>query len=152
MHQGKIQQIGTPREIYAHPVNRFVAGFIGKANFLENRLIRITEKEIELEIMGKKIHVPMREVPISEGEKALLVARPESIDLEPKKPGTLTGTILQSVYLGSQMLYEVEVEEKVLSVEIANPQDHIVFSTGEEVSITFNEKSLHVLPYEEDRQ
>ena len=35
MDRGKIQQIGSPVEIYSHPVNRFVAGFMGKANFLE---------------------------------------------------------------------------------------------------------------------
>jgi ABC-type Fe3+/spermidine/putrescine transport system ATPase subunit len=78
----------------------------------------------------------------------LLVVRPESIELETKKPDTLIGTVRQSVYLGSQMIYEVEVEKQLLTVEIANPQDHIVFSEGAEVTVTFREKSLHILPYE----
>ena len=38
MRDGKIQQIGTPSQIYAHPANRFVADFIGKANFLKARI------------------------------------------------------------------------------------------------------------------
>ena len=149
MHQGKIQQVGPPREIYAHPVNRFVAGFIGQVNFLESRTIRmVSEKKAELDILGKKIQVPaVRD--FSAGERVLLIARPESIELEAKKPDTLVGTVRQSVYLGSQMIYEVEVAEHVLTVEIANPQDHIIFSGDEEVTVTFKEKSLHILPYEE---
>ena len=59
------------------------------------------------------------------------------------------GKVRQSVYLGSQMVYEVEVAKHVLTAEIANPQDHIAFSGGEEVTVTFKEKSLHILPYEE---
>jgi iron(III) transport system ATP-binding protein len=150
MHQGKIQQVGTPNEIYAHPVNRFVAGFIGQANFLESRIIgAVSDGKVELDIMGRRIRVPVPK-DFSAGERVLLVVRPESIELETKKPDTLTGTVRQSVYLGSQMIYEVEVEKKLLTVEIANPQDHIVFSEGEEVTVTFREKSLHILPYEED--
>lgn len=149
MHEGKIQQIGPPKEIYAHPVNRFVAGFIGQVNFLESRIIRMgSGKKAELDILGKKVQAPAVHT-FSGGERALLVVRPESIELEAKKPDTLVGTVRQSVYLGSQMIYEVEVAGHVLTAEIANPQDHIAFSAGEEVTVTFKEKSLHILPYEE---
>ena len=149
MHEGKIQQVGPPKEIYAHPVNRFVAGFIGQVNFLESRIIKmVSEKNAELDILGKTIQAPAIQ-DFSDGERALLVVRPESIELEVKKPDTLVGTIRQSVYLGSQMIYEVEVAGHVLTAEIANPQDHIAFSADEEVTVTFKEKSLHILPYEE---
>jgi iron(III) transport system ATP-binding protein len=147
MHKGRIQQVDTPREIYAHPENRFVAGFIG--NFLETQVKGVTDNTIVLDVKGRTVHAPRAKKTFHEGEKALLVARPESVELEAKKPDTLTGTVLQTVYLGSQMLYEVGVDEQVLSIEIANPQDHTAFSPSEEVSITFREKSLHVLPYEE---
>lgn len=149
MHQGKIQQVGTPKEIYAHPINRFVAGFIGKANFLECHIAGISEQEIELDVMGRRVNAPAGKVSLSKGQKALLVVRPESAELEPKKPDMLAGTVLQTVYLGSQMIYEIDVNGRVLTIEIANPQDHIAFATGEEVSVTFKEKSLHILPYEE---
>ena len=149
MHQGKIQQIGPPKDIYAHPVNRFVAGFIGQVNFLKSRIVRmVAEKEAELDILGRNIQVPVVQN-FSVGDRVLLVVRPESIELEIKRPDTLIGTICQSVYLGSQIVYEVEVEKYMLTVEIANPQDHVAFSRGEEVTVTFKEKSLHILPYEE---
>ena len=148
MHQGRIQQIGTPKEIYAHPVNRFVAGFIGQANFLESRIIDVSSEGMAtLDIMGRRIQIPVF-TDFSESQKVLLVIRPESIVLEARKPDTLRGVVRQSVYLGSQMLYGVEVDTHVLTVEIADPQDHETFPEGEEVTVTFKEKTLHVLPYE----
>ena len=46
------------------------------------------------------------------------------------------------------MIYEVEVAEEIITVEVADPQEHMVFKAGEEVTITFQEKSLHILPHE----
>jgi iron(III) transport system ATP-binding protein len=150
MHQGKIMQVGIPQEIYAQPSNRFVADFIGKANFLEGHIESITsENEIELDIMGKRFQVPLKKGSFSEGERVLLVVRPESVELEPKKPDTLIGIVREAVYLGSEMVYEIEVAKSVLTVQIANPQEHVAFEEGDEVTITFQEKSLHILPYEE---
>jgi iron(III) transport system ATP-binding protein len=149
MHQGKIMQIGSPQEIYAQPVNRFVADFIGKANFLEGRVESMaSDDKIGLDILGKNFQVFAQRGAFSEGQRVLLVVRPESVKLAPRKPDTLTGTVRETVYLGSQMVYEVEVAENILTVEVADPQEHMVFETGEQVSITFQEKSLHLLPYE----
>ncbi len=150
MHQGKIMQIGTPQEIYARPGNRFVADFIGKANFLEGRVGSITsQNQIELDVMGKKFQVSVQKGSFSEGERVLLVVRPESVTLEPKKPNTLIGTVREAVYLGSEMVYEIEVAKSVLTVQITNPQEHMAFEEGDEVTITFQEKNLHILSYEE---
>jgi len=150
MHQGKIMQIGTPQEIYAQPVNRFVADFIGKANFLEGRVGSMTnEREYELDVMGQRFEISVEKGSFSEGERVLLVIRPESVTLEPKKPNTLIGLVREAVYLGSEMVYEIEVAKSLLTVQIANPQEHVAFKEGEEVTITFQESSLHMLPYEE---
>ena len=150
MHQGKIMQIGSPQAIYAKPANRFVADFIGKANFLEANVGSLgSNNELVLDIVGKKFEVTVEPGSFSEGQRVLLVVRPESINLEPKRPDTLTGTIREAVYLGSQMVYEVEVAKTIITVEIANPQEHMVFKAGEEVTLSFLEKSLHILPYEE---
>ena len=78
-----------------------------------------------------------------------MVVRPESVMLEPKKPDTLCGRVQEAVYLGSQMVYEVAVAKAIITVEVADPQEHLVFRAGEEVTLSFKEKSLHILPYEE---
>ena len=150
MNAGKIQQIGTPQEIYAHPVNYFVADFIGKANFLEGKVANIlSNKEIEVDIKGVKYKIYIPENTFTEGERVLLIIRPESVELEPKKSDALNGVIRQVIYLGSRMVYEIEMDKNLLIVEITNPQEHKVYSKGEEVTIILKEKSLHVIPYEE---
>lgn len=150
MNAGKIQQIGTPQEIYAHPVSYFVADFIGKANFLEGRVANIlTQEEIEVDIKGVKYKVSIPKNTFSEGDRIFLVIRPESAELEPKKSGAINGIISQVIYLGSRMVYEIKVEKNFLTVEITNPQEHKIYSIGEEVSVILKEKSLHVIPYEE---
>jgi len=150
MHKGRIMQTGTPQEIYAYPASRFVADFIGKANFLESRVVGMASgKALELDIMGNKFTMASQKGSFSEGERVLLVLRPESVKLEPKRPGTLIGTVREVVYLGSQMVYEVDMAKKTITVEVANPLDCTVFRVGEEVTITFQEKTLHVLHYEE---
>jgi len=150
MNAGKIQQIGTPQDIYAYPLNYFVADFIGKANFLEGRVVdMVSDDEVELDIEGRKFKVFTPKNSFSSGARVFLLIRPESVELETKKSNTLTGLVRQIIYLGSRMIYEIEIAKSPLTVEITNPQEHKIFSQGEEVTVTFKEKSLHVLPYEE---
>ena len=89
MHDGKIMQIGTPQEIYAHPVNRFVADFIGKANFIKGRVTGMGPGDaLDIEIMGKKIVIAAQRDAFTQVSGELLVLRPEAVRLKPKKPDT----------------------------------------------------------------
>jgi iron(III) transport system ATP-binding protein len=151
MHSGKIQQVGTPREIYARPVNRFVAGFIGRANFLEARYLgSAAEAEAAVEVFGSRVPVPRPDRTFGEGEKVTLVVRPEGISLDPAKGGGLHGKVYESVYLGNQISYGIEVEGIHLSAEIANPQERRLFHPGDMVSLNFHPGSLHILPFEQE--
>jgi iron(III) transport system ATP-binding protein len=147
MHQGRIQQIGSPQEIYAHPANRFVADFIGKANFLEVRIVRLPgEEEAEVEVDGVTLHVPVARGAYAPGARALLVVRPEAVELEPRREGALSGEVRESVYLGSEMFYEIGVGDHLLTVEVPGPQEHTLFEKGQQVSLHLKERSLHLLP------
>ena len=151
MNEGRIQQVGTPQEIYARPDNRFVADFIGKANFLEGRITGKMEADrIEVDILGQKIKAPRPERSFARGDRVLILARPESIELGPKTTASLTGTVQETVYLGSEMIYEVKLGSSILTVELTNPQEQRGFDKGEEVSVRLKERSLHLLPYEEN--
>jgi len=150
MHKGRIMQTGTPREVYAYPASRFVADFIGKANFLETRVVgKVSGNALELDILGSRITATAQKGSFRKGERVLLVLRPESVRLEPKQPDTLTGMVREAVYLGSQMVYEVEVAKKIITVEVANPHGSMLFRVGDEVTLTFQEQSLHIIAYEE---
>jgi len=150
MHEGRIQQIGTPPEIYAHPANHFVADFIGKANFLEARVETVgSQNTAELDIDGTVVRVFTEQQKLVKGEKVVVVVRPESVALEPKREGALVGVIRESVYLGSEIVYEVQLKDSILTIEVPNPQEHTLFADGQEVSIHLKEKSLHILPRED---
>ena len=147
MHQGRIQQIGSPREIYARPANRFVADFIGKANFLRARVTGRSERgELVVDVWGRTVSVPDAGTEFAPGSEALLVVRPEAVLLEPRRPDSLVGVVRDFVYLGSQMAYEVEVGGDTLAVEIADPQEHPPIPKGGEVGVVFKPSSLHLLP------
>lgn len=151
MNKGRIQQIGSPAEIYSHPVNRFVAGFIGKANFLPSVVTDLTDDQIVVEYQGKKIHAGRWNKEIKIGQKVLVVARPESIIPELPASDLVEGTVSNSVYFGSQMLYEVQLPDgTLLQIEVADPQYHIQFEQGHKVGLSFKDRSLHVLVSEGD--
>ncbi|MDY7028129.1 MAG: ABC transporter ATP-binding protein [Spirochaetota bacterium] len=153
MRSGKIQQVGTPREIYAHPINRFVADFIGRANFLDAQFIRqVSESEAEILLFDRRIKVPRPQTAYRENEKVILVVRPESMYLRPAEAGALCGTVYEMVYLGNQITYRIEIGDVRLSVEMANPQEHRLFEVGEEVALEMHTGSLHILPPEEDKE
>jgi iron(III) transport system ATP-binding protein len=150
MNEGKIQQIGTPQEIYAYPNNYFVADFIGNANFLTGKVHKIlTSEEVEIEVKGYIFKIALHNLSFKEGGKILLLVRPEAVDLKSKIPQSITGIIQQIIYLGSHLVYKIKVDDDIFTVEIANPQDQRNFSTGEEVSLCFKENSLHILSYED---
>lgn len=146
MKDGLIQQIGSPSEIYSHPCNRFVAGFIGKANFLDATIKKIKDEQIVLDFMGKEIVAPQWDKSIQIGDSVVVVARPESILLQEPSEDLIEGTVINSIYFGSQMLYEVKItDDLIVSIEVADPQHHIQYSAGIKVGLSFKDRSLHIL-------
>jgi spermidine/putrescine transport system ATP-binding protein len=93
MSNGKIQQVGTAREIYIHPKNRFVANFIGESNFLSGEAqdggLRIGTGET-IAVAGLKA-----------GGKATVIVRPEQLRLGAEKDGGLNAKVRTLVYFGT---------------------------------------------------
>lgn len=102
MSEGRIQQAGTPSEIYYKPSNRFVADFIGESNFLEVDTRRAAGGDVHLED-GRA--VPCAVNGWTGGSRATLMVRPESVHVgEPADApeASLRGRIVQTSFLGSQ--------------------------------------------------
>ena len=100
MSEGRVQQIGTPSEIYFKPRSRFVADFIGESNFLE-----VTGAAAGVARLRDGSAVPCTVNGWAGGDGATLMVRPESIrvgspDAAPE--GSLRGRIVQTSFLGSQ--------------------------------------------------
>ena len=102
MNRGRIQQIGSPSEIYYKPSSRFVANFIGESNFLEVDASRV---ERGLARLPDGRVVPCSSNGSSEGSRTTLMVRPESVrvgDPDEAPEASLRGRVVQTSFLGSQ--------------------------------------------------
>ncbi len=117
-HEGELEQIGTPKEIYEFPVSSFVAKFVGTTNILSGTLNHIeTSPEVEVPHIGTfKVYIPQKKSWMGEGCSVTLSIRPEKIFIS-KKPvenftNTLQGVVSQIVYHGRSTQYNVIVNNQ----------------------------------------
>ena len=104
MDEGKIQQIGTPEDIYNEPKNAFVADFIGESNIIDG----IMHEDRVVGMYGKKF--PCLDGGFQPNEPVDVVIRPEDIDIVPVEQGQLTGTVTEVTFKG--MHYDIIVDFK----------------------------------------
>lgn len=121
MSKGKVQQMGTPVEIYERPSNKFVADFIGESNFLEGKIKSLSKKEAGVFIPG--LNAEVTGVPISEGlvkgEEVVVSIRPEKIriaDKDTKSNSMFRAKVTNTVYIGADTHVYVDVQKTKLKV------------------------------------
>ena len=102
MDGGKIQQIGTPQDIYNEPKNAFVADFIGESNIVDGTMIR----DFYVEFSGHKFDC--LDKGFEENEAVDVVVRPEDVDIVEPEKGMLTGVVTSVAFLGVH--YEIIVD------------------------------------------
>ena len=98
LNTGKIEQVGSPLELYHHPVNLFVAGFLGtpKMGFLKGKISRLDSQGCEVSLdAGTRIQLPLSGPSLSLGSEVTLGIRPEHLNLA--KPGDCTLTVTADV-------------------------------------------------------
>jgi iron(III) transport system ATP-binding protein len=119
MSEGRIQQIGKPRDIYERPLNQFVADFVGTTNFIEGTVLgqESTEKGFYLmrtEIGDIKV-AAVEELRLD--ERVVLSVRPEDVELAEARPeggNVWQGRVDQKVFLGEALDYQVKVGTRTL--------------------------------------
>ena len=123
MNDGRIEQVGSPSEIYESPRTRFVAAFIGDTNVLEGRVAAIEESGYcRLRVDGFPGIVCRTGKPIAQGSAVSLSLRPEKLRLARARPevdglrNAVPGRLEDIVYLGSHTKYRVRVKDQRLSV------------------------------------
>jgi spermidine/putrescine transport system ATP-binding protein len=106
MNEGRLEQVGSPEEIYRRPATRFVADFIGESNFLEVR--RTTDGSVVARD-GSPVACPS---PVGDWQRATLMVRPECVRVIAGNghPAGLVGTVVGSSFLGSFSRVAVQCE------------------------------------------
>ncbi len=145
MNQGRIEQVGPPREVYRTPASEFVANFIGRANFVDGEIISVDGDKLLVEALGGQVLVNMPRQARELSHAVRLVLRPETIRLDATE-GVFPATVRRSTYLGSEVEYEIDVAGQTLIVEETDLRRSEVFSEGQSVMAGFWEDALYCLP------
>lgn len=140
MNKGKIEQIGTPQEIYQKPKTLFVADFIGVANFVEGIVAGKNDDSMLVKVGDSLISTDLNEEVVL-NQKVKVVIRPESIQLSEGSENV--GTVTKSVFMGQHQEYDIEFMGQKFQITQGNPAAHHIFKEGEKVSLKFS--SIHVI-------
>lgn len=150
MNQGRIQQADSPPNIYRRPANRFVADFIGRANFLPVTVQGREGNRWLVTIQGQTVPVPVHQQFLPRpGDQALLLVRPESIRLSRSGRNgapTLEGRVERRAYLGSMAEYEVNVGGHRFSAVQYDPGIEDLYEDGTSISLELISENLYLLP------
>jgi ABC-type Fe3+/spermidine/putrescine transport system ATPase subunit len=141
MNHGKIEQVGSAREIYEQPKNQFIANFIGDANILEGYVSQV-HGEIATVLTSHRTEVKASNL----NEKAVdhpvhVVVRPERVKLlrdEPAIDNAFAGTVSEASYVGNIIRYIIDLDggDKILLKEPNGGQGiHVL---GKKVSVGWN--------------
>ncbi len=149
MDAGRILQIGTPRQIYNHPIERFVADFIGSTNFLAAEVLSVEGRRARLKLSaGEEVSVELPDGMVPSGRVTAAV-RPEYSQLmaESGDKGDLQGVLENIVYFGTDTHYYIRLPDETLFVTRSQNQreDTETFKVGQSVSVAFKPNSVQVL-------
>lgn len=150
MNDGRIQQIGTPQELYFRPANSFVADFVGFENRLAAQL-RIRADKSRWAAFPSGAELGVTEIAAEPGDDLAVFARPRALSLTPA-PGRLEiakGRVVGLTYLGEG--YEVQVETELGTVTgYESPGEGVAAPTAlsEEVAVFLDARQSVVLPAE----
>ncbi|SMY06327.1 ABC transporter ATP-binding protein [Flavimaricola marinus] len=136
MSAGELLQVGTPRDIYDRPVNRFVADFIGETNFLvgevDGTAVRIAS--------GERLDVPLN----GQTGRVTLAIRPEQIKIG-TVPGGLAATVTDATYLGTDTHYALALSDGSALVARVQSRTGDDFAVGDTVGVTVDASAVQVL-------
>jgi putative spermidine/putrescine transport system ATP-binding protein len=146
MRDGRIEQIGTPAEIYHHPASAFVASFIGTLNRLK---AEVTEPENgKLTVAGQQV-TTVGSLHRKKGEPVSIALRPERLALERKKENEnrLSGILANVNLLGAIIRLSVRIGEQEIHIDTFNDPHMDIPRTGENVQVYFSEEACQVMEY-----
>ncbi|MCG9729796.1 ABC transporter ATP-binding protein [Shewanella sp. Isolate13] len=130
-NQGQIVQSGDAEKLYSQPSDRYVADFLGMANYLKAKVIDSNKIETSIGLIASN-----NQLNLSVGSEAEVLLRPQHIELTSASDGA--GEISGRRFLGNICQYQVKVAQSVLEVHSTN----LDFVAGQRVAITYQNHNL----------
>ncbi|WP_413376847.1 ABC transporter ATP-binding protein [Alkalihalobacillus sp. 1P02AB] len=137
MKDGEIIQNATPTELYSHPVNPFVADFVGSSNLFQGTIVERTTTGSVIQVDG----FVLRSSFSKEANDMNVLIRPEGMnvyhkDTETNHVNIIEGQVLMHTYLGPNIRYDVKVGEHEVGIEKIYVPGERVLTNGEDVKVT----------------
>jgi spermidine/putrescine transport system ATP-binding protein len=155
MHEGRIEQVGTPRQVYEEPQNLTVANFIGEANIFDSEVIAINDKQVTVNIQGKeRIIKSSRQFDI--GQKVYILVRPEDLRVWGQSEvedtnAMFPGVVEEVIYKGTTVDLMVRLDNNTLVAATEffdEDDDRLEYTMGERVWATWLSGWEVILPHE----
>jgi iron(III) transport system ATP-binding protein len=141
-NQGRVLQVGPPKELYERPANRFVADFIGINNLIDGvvEALEPGERRLRVKTALGSLYA-LFDDRFRAGDRCVLCIRPENSAIDGEATSgrnRLQGHITFAAYLGNTLRYDVEVAPgQVFKVDIGDPWHHELLPIGTALSLTF---------------
>ncbi|MGO4180308.1 ABC transporter ATP-binding protein [Paenibacillus sp. TAF43_2] len=148
-NKGRIEQVGTPWDIYFKPNNKFVADFVGTANFIEGEVAAIEEDDLIIKCGVSVLKVHRGEYPFRSGDRVTLVIRPECISIGEAKNGeenVWSGIIQRSSFQGRMIRYWIDGSPLQWIVDDSSPSVRGYLQGT--VHLSVDKQKIHLLPME----
>ncbi|MBX3029341.1 MAG: ABC transporter ATP-binding protein [Chloroflexi bacterium] len=142
MNAGRVEQAGSPSEVYRRPRSRFVADFIGSADFLDGPVLGVTPEGLDVSLFGVTVRVAAGDGH-RVGDAATVVVRPESVRVG---DGPIRALVRGSTFLGSLVEYELMVGDQVFGALDPDWMSRGLHVPGEEVPVSLIGSKLYALP------
>ena len=149
MRHGRVEQVGSPDDLYERPASRFVADFIGESNMLAATVSGVGGPAATLTLArGAAVSAPLADG-ARPGDTVLLVVRPERmvfLDEVPEAWNRLAGIVHEVVYMGETTKYVVRVGQETVRVKQQNRLGAARFKPGDRVTIGWQVADGRILP------
>ncbi len=146
MNAGRIEQVGTPRELYEQPVSQFVADFIGESNFLSGRLERYGNGLYLVTADGWRVAIPWSEN-VESREHVTVALRPERIVIgDGSGDNVVEGTIDEIIYVGEATKFRVRLEhDRWLTVKQPSRLETMRWRRGDRVRLSWSAADMVIV-------
>ncbi len=150
MKDGKILQVGPPREVYRQPDNEFVAGFIGAMNRIPGTVTALVDDLVRVRTNVGVFTSSLPHPPLAEGQRVTLVLRPEALQRGEGARNCFSGTAETTTYLGelAELIVKTDGDHGLRVYEL-NPKR--IPDPGERIYLHVSPADVVVLPEENDR-
>ncbi len=149
LRDGRLLQVGAPREVYTRPASAFVASFIGETNFLEATVVSCAGGRLEADVAGCGRLVSTVPCPAARaGARVLLSLRPETLRWGRAETNTLAGTLRETTYLGELAEHAVALGDGVL-IKVFEINPRTALGPGAAVTLAIDPEDVVPLPRED---